>query len=62
MRGTKRYIQFLVRKRQGRRPLGRPKYRYKDNIKMDLTEVDGGAWTKSIWLRIGTGGGLMCIR
>jgi hypothetical protein len=59
MRGTKRYIQFLVRKRQGRRPLGRPKYRYEDNIKMNLTEVDWGAWTKSIWLRIGTGGGLL---
>ena len=28
------------------------------DIKMDLREVGWGAWTGSIWLRIGTGGGL----
>jgi hypothetical protein len=29
-------------------------------FKMDLREVGwGGAWTGSIWLRIGTGGGLL---
>jgi len=27
-----------------------------DNIKMDLQEVDGEAWARLIWLRIGTGG------
>jgi hypothetical protein len=26
---------------------------------MDLQEVDGGAWTGLIWLRLGTGGGLL---
>jgi hypothetical protein len=31
-----------------------------DNIKMDLQEVGWkGAWTGLIWLRIGTGGGLL---
>jgi hypothetical protein len=26
---------------------------------MDLQEVEWGAWTGLIWLRIGTGGGLL---
>jgi hypothetical protein len=30
-----------------------------DKIKMDLLDVGWGAWTGLIWLRIGTGGGLM---
>jgi hypothetical protein len=29
------------------------------NIKMDLQEVGWGAWTGLIWLRIGTGGGVL---
>jgi hypothetical protein len=48
--------RVLVGKPQGRRPLGRPRRRWEDNIKMDLREVKWGAWTGSIWLRIGTGG------
>jgi hypothetical protein len=28
-------------------------------LKMDLREEGRGAWTGSIWLRIGTGGGLL---
>jgi hypothetical protein len=47
---------------EGRRPLERPKRRWEDNNKMDLREVGWGAWTGSIWLRIGTGGGLLWIR
>jgi hypothetical protein len=49
----------LVGKREGRRPLGRTRRRWEDNIKMDLREVGWGAWTGSIWLRIGTGGELL---
>ena len=30
-----------------------------DNIKMDLQEVRWGVWTGLIWLRIGTGGGIL---
>jgi hypothetical protein len=41
------------------RPLGRPRHRWEDNIKIDLQEVGGGTWTGLIWLRIGTGGGLL---
>ena len=49
--------RVLVGKPEGKRPLGRPGRRWKDNIKMDLQEVGCGAWTGSSWLRIGTGGG-----
>jgi hypothetical protein len=51
----------LVGKPEGRRPLGRPRRRWEDNIKVDLREVGWGAQTGLIWLRIGTGGGLLCI-
>jgi hypothetical protein len=43
--------RILVGRPEGRRPLGRPRFRWEDNIKMDLEEVG--------WLRIGTGGGLL---
>jgi hypothetical protein len=32
----------LVGKPEGRRPLGRPRRRWEDNIKMDLWEVEWG--------------------
>jgi hypothetical protein len=50
-----------VGKPEGKRPLGRPRHRWEDNIKMDLREVGWGALTGLIWLRIGTGGRLLCI-
>jgi hypothetical protein len=56
--GTGTY-RILVGRPEGRRPLGRPRRRWEDNIKMDLEEVGCGAWTGLIWLRIGTGGGLL---
>jgi hypothetical protein len=34
--------RVLVGKREGKRPLGRPRHRWGDNIKMDLKEVGGG--------------------
>ena len=34
--------RVLVRKPEGKRPLGRPRRRPEDNIKMDLQEVGGG--------------------
>ena len=48
--------RVLVGKPEGKRPLGRPRRRWKDNIKMDLQEVGvvGTGWS---WPRIGTGGG-----
>ena len=34
--------RVLVRKLEGRRPLGRPRHRWVDNIRMDLQEVGCG--------------------
>ena len=48
--------RVLVGKPDGKRPLGRLRHRWEDNIKMNHQEVDVGAWTGSCWLRIGTGG------
>jgi hypothetical protein len=45
--------RVLVGKPEGKGPLGRPRRRWEDNIKMDLEEV-GTGWSE---LRIGTGGG-----
>jgi len=40
--------RVLVRKPEGKRPLGRPRCRWEDNIKMDLQEVGGCCedWTE----------------
>jgi hypothetical protein len=40
--------RVLVGKPEGKRPLGRPRHRWKDNIKMDLQEVGCGCldWIK----------------
>ena len=46
--------RVLVGKPEGKRPLGRPRHRWEDNIKMDLWDV--GVWTGSSWLMVGTGG------
>ena len=48
--------RVLVGTPEGKRPLGRPRHRWGDNIKMDLHEMGGG------WLRIGTGGGHLFVR
>ena len=48
--------RVLVGKPEGKRPLGRLRPRWENNIKMDLEEV-GGVETGWSWLRIGTDGG-----
>ena len=41
--GEERVVhRVLMGKPDGRRPLGRPRRRWEDNIKMDLDEVGGG--------------------
>ena len=43
----RRVHRVLVVKPEGKRPLGRPRHRWEDNIKMDLQEVGGvGDWTE----------------
>ena len=56
-----RHIQGLVGKPEGKRPFGKPRRRWEDNIKMELQEVVCGAWIGLIWLGIGTGGGHLCM-
>ena len=47
--------RVLLGKPEGRRPLGRPRRRWVDNIRLDLQEV--GIWTGLGLPRIETGGG-----
>ena len=56
--GERRCVyRVLVGKPEGKRPLGRPRHRWEDNIKVDIQEVGCGGGTGSSWLRIRTGGG-----
>ena len=48
--------RVLVGKPEGKRPSGRARRRWEDNIKMDLQEV---GCVDMKWLRIGTGGGYL---
>jgi hypothetical protein len=45
-RNKRNAYRILVGKPEGKRPLGRPRRRWVDNIKMDLTEIgwDGMDW------------------
>jgi hypothetical protein len=45
--GTKRNTyRIKVGKPEGKRPLGRPRCRWEDNIKMDLREI---GWSGVVW-------------
>jgi hypothetical protein len=46
--------RFLVGRPEGKRPLGRPKRRWEDNIKMDLREtgIDGVNWIQMAQNRV----------
>jgi len=46
----------LVGKSEGKRPLERPRHRWKDNIKLDLRDIGYGVMDR---LRLGTVGGLL---
>jgi hypothetical protein len=60
--GERRVCRVLMGKPNGKRPLGRPRCRWEDNIKMDLQEVGCGSidWTelaqdrdrwRALWMR-----------
>jgi hypothetical protein len=42
------FYRVLVGRPEGKRPLGRPRRRWEDNIKMDLREIgiDGANWIR----------------
>jgi hypothetical protein len=41
--------RILVRKPEGKRPLGRPRHRWEDNIKIDLKKI---AWGIIDWIHL----------
>jgi hypothetical protein len=49
--------RVLVGKPEGKRPLGGPRRRWEDNMKVDLQEVGCEGMDGLIWLRTGIGGG-----
>jgi hypothetical protein len=49
--------RVLVRKHEGKRPIGRPRRRWEIILRWIFRKWNIGAWTGSSWLRIGTGGG-----
>jgi hypothetical protein len=51
--------RFLVGRPKGKRPLGRPRHRWEDKIKMDLREIGIDWGTGFGWLIIGSSGGLL---
>jgi hypothetical protein len=57
-RGEKN-VQGLVGKPEGKRPLGRPRRRWEDGIRIDVREIACGVWIGFDWLRLGTGGELL---
>jgi hypothetical protein len=51
--------RMLVGKPEGKRPLGRPRSRWVDSIKIDLGEIGWDVWTGLIWLGIGNVGRIL---
>jgi hypothetical protein len=46
-------------KTKGKRPLGRQRRRWVDNVKIDIREIGWDGMAGSIWFRIGTSGRLL---
>jgi hypothetical protein len=51
--------KILIEKLEVKIPLGRPRRRWEDNIKIHFKNLGVKMWIGFIWLRIGTGGGLL---
>jgi hypothetical protein len=51
--------RILVGTPEGMRPLGRPRCRCMNNIKMDVRDIGRGGMDGLFWLRIGTSGELL---
>jgi hypothetical protein len=58
----KKVYKVLVWKPEGKRPLGRPRRKWEDGIRMHLREIGLGVWFGFYWLRAGTDGGLLWVR
>jgi hypothetical protein len=59
----RKLYKLLVRKPEGKRPLGRPRLRWEYRIRINVGEIGwgGGVWSGLTWLRIGAGGGMLCM-
>jgi hypothetical protein len=55
----RKVYKVLVGKPEGKRPLGRPRRRWEDGIKMDFRETGLLVWIGFNCLRTGTGGRLL---
>jgi hypothetical protein len=51
--------RVLVGRPEGKRPLGRPRRRWEDNIKMHLREIGIVRQSGFDWLRIGSSSGIL---
>jgi hypothetical protein len=47
--------RFLVGKPEGKKPVGKPRHRWKDGIRMDIRAIGWGEWIQLF--RIGASGG-----
>jgi hypothetical protein len=55
----RKVYKVLVVKPEGNRPLGRPRRRWEDGVRMDLREIGLGVWIGFDWLRTGTVSGVL---
>jgi hypothetical protein len=55
----RKVYKVLEGKPEGKRPLGRPRRRWEDVIRMDRREIAGEVWIGFDWLSIETGGELL---
>jgi hypothetical protein len=51
----RKVYKVLIGKPEGKRPLGRPKCRWEDEIRIDLKENGWRVWSGYSWLMIGAG-------
>jgi len=62
MRQRRDIYQYLVGKLEGKRPLLRPRRKWRDNIEMGFQEVGCGCMEISSWLRLRTVAGHLRMR
>jgi hypothetical protein len=51
--------KILVRKPEGKRPLGRPRHRGRVILRLILKKYSENVWTGFMWVRVGTSGELL---
>jgi hypothetical protein len=55
----RKVYKVLVGQPEGKRPLGRPRRRWEDGVRMDLMEIGLGVWIGFSWLSTGAGGRML---